>query len=176
MQYLNTNTSNYNRVYTDLIFSCHGLLTRWHFYAWQSGSIYLDVYRPNGDNSFTLMAKTLVTAGGAGVNSHSLLKEDWIEIQPGFVIGYHSQDASANGVITEDNFTTPLQYYHSLQLSDVYFTFDNIYDASLPVGGNYTPDTVRHKQALPAINTDISMMDFSFQLSFLPILIICLLL
>ncbi len=156
LQQLNYNIKVWNRLYADIKFSCHGFITRWHYFAHTTGSLFLDVFRPNNDGSFTLISKTNVTATVPGVQSHPLALDDWIEVEPGFIIGVHKyNESSDNNVISEENREYTLSSYTADQLSDFWLTPD-LYDDGLKIGSTHTPKRYKKNQAIPAINVDIS--------------------
>ncbi len=156
VQQLNSDILIWNRLYIDIKFKCHGFITRWHYYAHTIGSAFLDVFRPNNDGSFTLISKTKVTATELGVKIHTLAPEDWIEVEPGFIIGCHYQDSSSIAkVITEENTKFHQTVYPPEQLSDVMATPD-LYDAGLIIGAEHTPTNFYPQNNIPAINVDIT--------------------
>ncbi len=156
VQQLNSNVGQWNRLYADIKFTCHGFITRWHYFAHTTGSRFLDVFRPNNDGSFTLISKTNVTASIPGVQSQPLAPEDWIKVEPGFIIGCHAYDqGSDDKVLTEENREYTLSAYTADQLSDVWLT-PKLYDGGLKIGSTHTPTMYNENYAIPAINVDIS--------------------
>ena len=153
IQDLNLHAGKYNRVYIDLRFTCHGYITEWLYYAHTAGSGYIDVFRPNQDGSFTLISKTKVTATTTGKQTHVISSGSHIEVQPGYVIGYHFQDAGAHGIFVEDN-GSGLTVYSSPDRSDVRNTND-FYDAGLNTGSDYTPNQFYSKLTNPAITVKL---------------------
>ena len=95
LEYSNHNAGEYYRVYRDLEFQCYGKNKGWHFHAHRAGTAFLDVFKSNGDGTYNLMSKTEVTSTGAGNHTMMLSEEDHVQIGPGYVIGYHFQNAAA---------------------------------------------------------------------------------
>ncbi len=161
IQQLRMNPRLWNRVLVDLKFTCHGFITKWHYFATRTGSVYLDVFKVNHDDSLTLISKTYVTANVTGVQSHTLAKEDWIQVEPGYIIGSHYQDGNVEAILTEDVSTFTLTTYTIDQLSAIWKT-PHFYDDGFTVGSEYTPTVRDYVRFLPAINVEMSTSEYDY--------------
>ncbi len=154
LKQLNSIIGPTSRLFIDIKITCHGFITRWNYFANNIGVIFLDVFRPNNNGSFTLISKTKVTAIALGLQRYNLAPEDWTEVEPGFIIGTHYPGVGLTYVIPEENRNFALTTYTIDQLSDVMVTPD-LYDDGLIIGSNYIPTKLYSKYSIPAITVDI---------------------
>ncbi len=63
---LNFSSGKWFNLFVDFKFECVGAVLRWEFYALQSGSVYVSVWRHQSDNNAKLVGKNKLIAPQAG--------------------------------------------------------------------------------------------------------------
>jgi hypothetical protein len=61
MEELPMNAGAYLNIFTDMVVSCSGKLSSWQFFSEEAGTVYLDIWRPVG-NDYELVGKNEYTS------------------------------------------------------------------------------------------------------------------
>ena len=128
---------------------CHGTVIGWKYRAYQAGSVYLDIYKPEEDGTFTLNSKSKVQATSAGEFVHFLNVDEYIGAHPGYSVGFHYESSSSAAILSEVWNNEPMHNmpYSEAQMSHI--IYGDVHDAQLPEGGKQGPLADTSVTALP---------------------------
>merc|ERR1711893_71088 len=165
MEDLPMTSGKWLNIFTDMVIDCYGKVSSWQFYSDYAAGVFVDIWRPTGDNYVLVGKNYYETTSTGNVITFDVAEADQISVQPGDVVGIHYPDTTVGKVIpylrlyyTDDD---PTEFGLTLAQVSAYQN-QNTQDSDLPIGKEVAIATRTDRKKTPALHVTIDSCPDTF--------------